>query len=173
MHGLNLGLNLGNFIHYLLINYNDLFRQCIANYTVYAQLLTSFFVYLSPAVSGINLIKPLSIMWWKTSIFLKLSDLATFCLLGPPICHQTPWGPGGGYTWIPTWKIISRYYRCLTRFCPSFYRTLPIQHSVNCTEIIVRGQSYFSRLPKYWPPHPPLRPASVYHPRPFCGGRTD
>ncbi len=34
--------------------------------------------------------------------FLKLSDLATFCLLGPTICHQTSLGPGGGYTWIPT-----------------------------------------------------------------------
>jgi hypothetical protein len=29
------------------------------------------------------------------------------------------------------------------------------------TYFTVRGQSYFSRLPKYWPPHPPLRPASV------------
>ncbi len=33
-------------------------------------------------------------------------------------------------------------------------------------EIIVRGQSYFSRLPEYWPPpHPPLRPASLSSPR--------
>ncbi len=31
-------------------------------------------------------------------------------------------------------------------------------------EIIVRGQSYFSRLPIYWP-HPPLRPASLSSPR--------
>ncbi len=37
--------------------------------------------------------------------------------------------------------------------------------------ITVRGQSYVSRIPKYWPPHPPLRPTSVY-PRLCCGGRT-
>ncbi len=27
--------------------------------------------------------------------------------------------------------------------------------------ITVRGQSYVLHLPKHWPPHPPLRPASV------------
>ncbi len=30
---------------------------------------------------------------------------------------------------------------------------------------------YLSRLPKYWPPHPPQRPASVYPPSPFGAGR--
>ncbi len=36
--------------------------------------------------------------------------------------------------------------------------------------ITVRGQSYVSRIPKYWPPHPPLRPASVSSPRNKGGG---
>ncbi len=39
-------------------------------------------------------------------------------------------------------------------------------------EIIVRGQSYFSRLPKYWPPIP-LSARRVCTPRLCCGGRTD
>ncbi len=42
----------------------------------------------------------------------------------------------------------------------------------NRREIItVRGQSYVSRLPKYWPPHPLLRPASVSSPRKLAGRR--
>ncbi len=34
----------------------------------------------------------------------------------------------------------------------------------------IRGQSYFSRLPKYWPPPPPLRPASLPPPPRNKGG---
>jgi hypothetical protein len=37
-------------------------------------------------------------------------------------------------------------------------------------EIIVRGQSYFSRLPKYWPPHPPLRRRFCPPPATKAGG---
>ncbi len=39
-------------------------------------------------------------------------------------------------------------------------------------EIIVRGQSYFSRLPKYWPPIP-ISARRVCTPCLCCGGRTD
>jgi hypothetical protein len=39
-------------------------------------------------------------------------------------------------------------------------------------EIIVRGQSYFSRLPKYWPPIP-LSARRVCIPAFVAGGRTD
>ncbi len=46
--------------------------------------------------------------------------------------------------------------------------TVPIQRR----EIIVRGQSYFSRLPKYWPPIP-LSARRVCTPRLCCRGRTD
>jgi hypothetical protein len=43
-------------------------------------------------------------------------------------------------------------------------------HALTRREIIVRGQFYFSRLPKYWPPHPPLRPVSLSSPRNKGGG---
>jgi hypothetical protein len=50
----------------------------------------------------------------------------------------------------------------------------PTDHHMRREIIPVRGQSYVFRLPKCWPPppHPPLRPGSVYPPL-CCGGRTD
>ncbi len=47
-----------------------------------------------------------------------------------------------------------------------------IRYTVHRREIIVRGQSYFSRLPKFWPPIP-LSARRVCTPRLCCGGRTD
>ncbi len=40
-----------------------------------------------------------------------------------------------------------------------------IDHTLRREIISVRSQSYVLRLPKYWPPHPPLRPVSV---SPLC-----
>jgi hypothetical protein len=64
---------------------------------------------------------------------------------------------------VPVWGHESRWSLC--RLPP------PLEHPSRI-EIIVRGQSYFSRLPKYWPPIP-LSARRVCTPRLCCGGRTD
>ncbi len=52
---------------------------------------------------------------------------------------------------------------------PSYYRSSAPQS----TYFTVRGQSYFSRLPKYRPPPIPLSARRVRTPRLCCGGRID
>jgi hypothetical protein len=72
----------------------------------------------------------------------------------------------------PGWQVW--FCMCWTAVPPAFsvlYR-LPRHELPQSTYFTVRGQSYFSRLPKYWPPHPPLRPASVSSPRNKGGGYT-
>ncbi len=65
-------------------------------------------------------------------------------------------------------------WSCLN--CPTFSQINCYYHwklSAQSTYFTVRGQSHFSRLPKYWPPPSPSPPGECVPPAFVAGGRTD
>ncbi len=75
------------------------------------------------------------------------------------------------------WKVhhwSQRHRRSVDHWCPWHWHTvnLPSVSLMRREIITVRGQSYASRLPKYWPPTPlSARRVCTVYPTPLFGGR--
>ena len=107
-------LNLGIFINFLLMNYHDLVRQCIANY-----MYCVYKVPLNFVMKDCDIFKT----FWPGNILLVGSDNL------PPDSLGSRWRVHLDSNLKNHKSLLQN--RFLTRFCPSFYRTLPILHSVN------------------------------------------
>ncbi len=164
-------LQIADFVFYCIKNGSKEFRAFFIFRGMVRNKITKFWVFFSST-------KWFGTKFWAFFYLLRNgSELARF-----PIFYSG-WNLS---RLVPQFKWLDRrgIYTVSTLWANTFKGT-PIGCSVhNCfhlkqgkmwarREIItVRGQSYFSRLPKYWPPIP-FSARRVCTPRLCCGGRTD